>query len=340
MGKDKSRQKKRGKAAPLTFLDDYNLVQLIIAGEEKGWMEFYGRYRMEIEKFIRNYSPGTFTDTDVDLICDKVQERIMANDFKALRLYEGRCPFSNYLAMQVRWTILDNINRYLSGGRQVSLNDQLEHEMQGSHEEGHGKSKKEDEGFAYEMAADPDGKVPEAIFRLEDNLRWAFLLRYYDYFEFPKSEIRLLARKRGVSIRELMNQKNDLLEGTTNRLLESRRKKQSELEDKIQELSGRIQDLQREHDRVEVELQEEETTPTKELTRKEKKFLKLRGELERKNEKRDRLIGELKEGYGVVKTPYEIIAKILEANEITVRTWVMKAKEQLQEFERRFKKKH
>ncbi len=45
--------------------------------------------------------------------------------------------------------------------------------------------------------------LPQVLYILKDEERWAFLLRYYDYFGFPVEAIQGLARKRGMTIKDL-----------------------------------------------------------------------------------------------------------------------------------------
>lgn len=332
MGSDKPKQKKSEKAASRPFPEDYKLVQLIIARDVKTWEDFYSRHKSEIINFIKKYSPGTFTETDVEIICENVLHRIMANDFKALRIYNGDCPFRYFLARQVKWACLDYIKKCLPGFKQVSRDDLAKGEMEESSQDNRKRDKEE---LSYGIEEKISNKILDAVLCMNDPLRWAFLLRYYDYFDFPGREIRLLSQRRGISIREMKNLIVKLLDRHNNRLLESRRNKQHKLEETIEKLCDRVQMLQDRYDKSMKELTSATSGSSAMLNKKKERFLRLEKELEGRSKYRDRLIKQLEEGHGIVKTPYEIIAEILGANTITIRTWMMKAQQQLEQNRKR-----
>ena len=309
MDRDKSMDEKGDENTPESLKKDYELAQLLASGDGEVWEDFYERHKGDMKRYIGIIGTKIdryFDSDEIEEILHMVYFRIVNNNFKVLREYRGDCPLGKYISKQINWAVIDYL-RYRGGYRTVSI------ENCASNKDGDSKgleikdTKNNPQEELIEKEEILSGRLPEAIFTLNENHRQAFLLRYYDYFGFPLQERRNLARKRGISIRELNEEIIRLLDTPNRDLLERRRAERSMLEAKLTELFHKIQYLKNKH-----QLEQEE-----------------KDELDKLIEKRQELLRQWKEELGIVETPYNIIAQIMGENTNTIRSWVMRAKEAL-----------
>lgn len=171
--------------------EDYQFVRLLLSGDTDAWNRLYKELRKKLEIYIKRKYPNVFTDISVEEICDGVMKRLIENDYKALRNYRGDCNFSTYITKAADWETKDWLRKHseeLFTEHIDTLNDHA--------------PVCEDKASAIKSSymQESEEDIPDAVKFLSDDLRWAFLLRYYDYFGFPLEEIRLLAKKKGVLI--------------------------------------------------------------------------------------------------------------------------------------------
>jgi hypothetical protein len=314
------------------YAQDYTFAQLLISGNEKAWNVFYKEYREKLSKYIESRYPRTFTDTDVEEICDGVQRRLMANNYRALKTYKGKCSFGRYLAEATEWELKDWLRANTASLDRSSLDDPSIKVEVKSKSAQLSESEVLETDVTDETEENLAEEIPQVLYDiLSDEVRWAFLLRYYDYFGFPVSEIRLLSKRRGISIRVLTGKIIQLLECREQGLLESRRRNQQEMEDRLQKLFTDVSRLQHEQKRILNELTHVALEDSKGFQKKQQLLLELTARLEGKERRRELLLKQLRESRHIVKIPYEIIAEILGENSIsTVRSRVLIAKRQLQ----------
>ena len=315
------------------FPEDYRLAQMIIAGNEKAWEIFSQEYRRVATNYCTRYYSQMLTVDDIEEICDGVLKRLTAKDFKGLRGYKGG-KFSSFLTMHTRWEILDWIRRNMVKIKQVSLDG-----PQGSvdidtrfgiNDPGYDQIDEEIDRYKVKSLEKNIQLIPDTL--PDDHVRWTFYLRFYEYLGFPLNEIRLLAKKRGVSIKDLTAQINTLLESGTDGLIATRREKHNDIERKLSNLFVGMVDCSKKIKKLEDELMNKSIEEDTKLVKKWKQLLSFRESLEGKEEKRERLLREYREGSLVITTPYELISEILGVDKVsTIRTWFMKALEKVQE---------
>lgn len=298
------------------YPDDHQFAQSLLSGDSKSWDRFYNEFRKKLESYINRKYPNVFNPLAVEEICDGVGKRLMGNDFKAIRNYRGECTFSSYITKATDWEIKDWLRKHseeLLNEPIDTINDHI--------------SFKSKETYHNILSTEEREEIPEPIKSLSDDLRWAFLLRYYDYFGFPLDEIRLFAKKRGVSIGAITSKIIKFLEPEGEDVLHPQREKQTALQMRIQKLCFEIHKLDiKEHQLLaEDEYSQSFTGEGQTKTLKTVKDKRLR--LERKRE--DLLKNKSK---FIITTPYEVIAEILDEDNVsTIRSRIFLAKKQLTE---------
>ena len=102
------------------------LVTQLIAGSRAAWADFVGRYETIVCARIRRTGlelHRSLSASDVDDMCAEVFASLVANDFSALRRFEGRCQLSTWLGIIARRTCLKQLLRNrepnASGGSDV-----------------------------------------------------------------------------------------------------------------------------------------------------------------------------------------------------------------------------
>ena len=161
--------------------------------------------------------------------------------------------------------------------------------------------------------------IPEAVKALNDDLRLAFLMRYYDYFGFPSNEIRLIAKKKGISIGSITEKIVKHLDPGGQDILRPQREKQMAFQQRLQKLCYNIHKLTIKEHRLPNS--DDDDCRCDDLA-------EIRDRRSHLEKKRDDLLKD--KSKLVLTTPYEVIAEILgEDNVSTIRSRVFLAKKQL-----------
>lgn len=305
--------------SPLIFRDDYQYAQLLISGDSGAWDRFYRELRKKLAAYIDRRYPGVFSSVAVEEVCDGVNKRLTNNECRALREYRGECSFSSYITRAADWEVKDWLRRHAEELFHESLDDT---------------NSDKKEFISCEPADDPSSQeenemVPDIIRSLPDDLRWAFLLRYYDYFGFPADEIRSLARKKGVSIGSITEKIVRLLEPEGENILASQKEKQRTFNERLWKLCHGIHTLNMQEQRTLANeehaagVDQQGANLSAKLDVIRNKRLTLQG-------KRDALMKNT--ARMVITTPYEVVAEILGENNVsTIRSRMFLAKKQLAE---------
>lgn len=294
------------------YSDDYKYAQLLISGDADAWNRFYKEFREKLEIFIKRKYPNVFSDIVIEEICDGVGKRLLENDYKTLKDYRGDCTFSRYITNATDWEIKDWLRKH---------SDELFSDPIDTLPSNTNTLSISNDPTEYIVETEND--IPGTIESLNDDLRWAFLLRYYEYFGFPLEEIRLLAKKRGVLIGDITKIIINYLEPGGNDILRTQIDRQSSFQLRLQKLCYEIQKL----DKKEKELlRETEGEVTKVDPDRLNDIKNRRIKLEDKRKAVMKSNAKMP-----VTTPYEIITMILgEENISTIRSRVFHAKKELQ----------
>ena len=302
---------------PPAFPEDYRYVQLLLAGESMAWNGFYKELRRKLEAHIDRHYPGVFSSVAVEEICDGVGKRLISNDYKALRNYRGECSFSSYLCKATDWEIKDWLRRH---------SDELFHESIDAIGDDHMHRHhivQQEPSFTHQ-----EEEVPAPVSSLSDDLRWAFLLRYYDLFGFPLAEVRLAAKSKGLPIGHLTQKIIKYLEPEGEDCLAVQRAKQKATQERLQKLNVSIHELTVQEQQLTG--REDDKAAGSHDAKLEEKIGDVRDRLSRLAGKKEAM--KKRNTKNVVTTPYEIIAEILgEDNVSTIRSRVFLAKQQLRD---------
>lgn len=290
--------------------EDLAYVKSLAEGGAEAWGRFYSVNREKIGRFLSARYPGLGA-TDVEEVCDSVQTRLTKNNYKALKEYRGECSFESYIMTATGWAVKDWFKANSSKLLQVPLDENND----------------SDKSQSLHNPPIEESNTPELIKSLPDDLRQAFLLRYYDDFGFPPEEIRLLAQRTGRQIREITEVMIKYFSSEGENLLIRRRKEKSSLETRLQRCSFSISTLKRTEEKLSKKMascsdKRANTEIETELKEIEVKIISL--------ERRRDII--YKEVHAPTKAPYEIIAEVMSIDSVsTIRSWVKKAKELLAE---------
>ena len=289
------------------YYEDFQFTRMLLSGDADAWDRFYKEFHKKLEIYIKRKYPDVFSGIAIEEICDGVKNRLMDNEHKALRDYRGECTFSTYITKATDWETKDWLRKHSD----ELFNETIDPE-------------KEYKNRELEYSFSPDGKeeIPEPIKSLSNDLRWAFLLRHYDYFGFPFDEIRLLAKKNSIPIGSITKKIIKSLEPEGEDILRVQREKQRAFQLRLQKLCFEINKLTLKGQQL---LADEEHTQGIGNTEKLDMVKNRRSRLEAKREallkNKTRLI---------ITTPYEVIAEILgEENVSTIRSRIFLAKKQL-----------
>lgn len=296
------------------YSEDLYYANLLISGDNGAWNLFYKEYRKKVEAYTETKYPGVFGVSDIEDICDGVQKRLTNNDFRALREYRGNCRFSRYLTQQTDWEIKDWFKKNSHRLKEEPVEEALNRE----------------ELSTTDQLDEPQGNIFKAASSLPDDLRQALYLRYYDHFGFPPKEIRFLAKKRGIPIREISEMIIRHIELKDEDLLSTRRKNQEDFENRLQRLFSDTSKLRDRERRLLDKAKEAQRSGMEEEYRSAARELKeVRDRLASIEEKREMIKNE---GSTAVTTPYETIGMILgEDNLNTLRSRILHAKRKLKE---------
>lgn len=318
----------------MRFPEDIYYVNLLVSGENRAWDLFYKEYRRKLEVYIEARYPNIFGVSDIENICDGVQNRLRNNDCRTLREYEGNCTFARYLTQATDWEIKDWFKKNSHRLSEEPIEDALNREELSTKDQLDNLFDTEDCAEDAAIESDLPGDVKKnnlgPISSLPDDLRHAFLLRYYDQFGFPPEEIRLISKKRGLPIREISKMIIRHLELKDEDLLSSRRENQQAFEERLQRLFSGISRLRDKERKLLEKLRAAGESGKKEgCADLEQKLKEIKEKLASKEEKREHL---KEEGNTAVTTPYGTIGMILgEENLSTVRSRVFHAKRMLKD---------
>ncbi len=292
--------------------EDYEFTWSLLSGASDAWDRFYNEFRKKIAALINRKYPNVFSGIAVEEIFDGVCKRLIENDFRALREYRGECSFSSYITRAAEWEIKDWLRRH----SEELLHDPIDTIG------GDGKEI-EDYSSLPDAAIDAEkNELPYAVKALNDDLRFAFLLRYYDYFGFPLDEIRLLAKKKGIPIGIVTQRIVRFLDPEGKDILRVQREKQKALQERLQKVCYGIHNLDIKEHRLTDDENHEDT--------RSEKIQELRSRRSKLERKRDALLKD--KARFIITTPYEVVAEILaEDNVSTIRSRVFLAKKQLAE---------
>lgn len=296
------------------YPDDFQFVQLLLSGDTDAWNRFYKEFRTKLDIYINQRYPSIFGDIETEEICDGVMKRLTENDYKTLNSYRGECTFSTYLTKTTDWEIKDWLRKHSEELFREPIEDAIE--------------SKSNEFDNAPLTLEKEGNLPEPIKSLSDDLRWAFLLRYYDYFGFPLEEIRLLASKKGVPIGSITKKIIKFLEPEGEDLLSVQREKQKAFQLRLQKLCVEIRNLTKREQKLLDEV-EKNSLYYEPRDKEQSKKLDIIKERHIKLEKRKKALLNKSTGF-VITTSYKFIAEILgEDNISTIRSRVLMAKKQL-----------
>jgi RNA polymerase sigma factor (sigma-70 family) len=287
------------------YKEDYKYATQLLSGDAVAWDRLYSEFRRKLEAYINRRYPGVFGSIAIEEIFDGVGKRLIENDFKVLREYRGECSFSTYVTRATEWEIKDWLRKH---------SEELMSESVDTIGNDDKVSKGREAGHA-SLQIEEQEDIPDAIKSLSDDLRFAFLLRYYDFFGFPLDEIRLLAKKKGVTIGSITEKIVRLLDPAGEDVLGSQREKQQVFRQRLQKVCYEIHKLTvKEH-----RLAESDARSADDETGSRRSSLE---------KKRDIL---MKDGSKfVITTPYEVIVEILGENNVsTIRSRVFLAKKEL-----------
>lgn len=298
-----------------SFPQDHNYAQRLISGETVAWDSFYKEYRKKIETFIERKYVSVFGSVAVEEIYDGVIKRLISNDYKALRSYRGECSFSSYLTRATDWEIKDWLRRHSDELFHESIDAIGDDPTCGHRVEPQAPS-----------VTHQEKEIPQPVSALNNDLRWAFLLRYYDLFGFPLAEIRLVAKTKGLPISQVTQKIINFLEPEGKDVLAVQKAKQRATQERLQKLTASIHEVNVREQQLSGREDHGATVPQD--TKIDEKIGVVRDRLSRLKEKKAAL--ENKNTKDVVTTPYEVIAEILgEDNVSTIRSRVFLAKQQL-----------
>ena len=291
----------------ITYSDDFQFAQMLLSGDADAWDRFYKEFHKKLELYIKRKYPDVFSEIAIEEICDGVKRRLIDNEYKALKDYRGECDFSTYVTKATDWETKDWLRKHSD----ELFNEPIDPEKEYKNRESE-----------YSFSPDEKEEIPKSIKPLSDDLRWAFLLRHYDYFGFPFDEMRLLAKKNSITIGSITKKIIKFLEPEGEDILRVQRQKQRVFQLRLQKLCFEINKLTVKEQQL---LADEEYTQGIRNTEKLDIVKNRRSRLEAKREallkNKTRLI---------ITTPYEVIAEILgEENVSTIRSRVFLAKKQL-----------
>lgn len=278
------------------------------------WVQFEHELAMKTSSYIEAKYPDVFSDTHKEEICQGVIVRLRANNCRVLAEFRGECTLSTYVGNQITWEIQDWLRKN---------SDRLfEIHVDPSERDGRPDPvvRSDQEIFPQFDDSMSEEEVFEVLGCLHNECRWAFFLRYYHFFGFPPAEIRSLAHKRGVPIKNITELLVTYFETENTNVLATQVKNKEKVLDLLGRINQQMRSLDFERRSLSIreggkKLTEGNTEIAAELKRLEVKRQKVRN-----NEKY------------IITTPYYVIAEILGTKSLnTVRGLVFSAKRQLRE---------
>jgi DNA-directed RNA polymerase specialized sigma24 family protein len=294
----------------IAYQEDYEFTKQLFSGGSDAWDRFYNEFRKKLEIYISLKYPDTFGVAAIEEIFDGVGKRLIENDFKALRGYRGECSFSTYITKATEWEIKDWLRKH-SGELMNEPIDTIgtDYKISKNYESRHAA-----------LHLEEQENIPPSIKSLKDDLRFAFLLRYYDYFGFPPDEIRRLAKKKGIPSGSITEKIAKFFDPAGKDILRVQREQQSAFQKRLQKVCYEIHKLNiKEHSAVNNDYYD---------AKRSDNLAEIRNRRSDLEKKRDNLLKD--KSKVVITTPYEVVAEILgEDNVSTIRSRVFLAKKQL-----------
>ena len=307
------------------FPDDYAFAQRLIIGSDEAWREHLKQWKIRSAAYIERRYPGLFNDDDKENILQEMEARLLKNDRKYLRDYRGMQSLSKHIEQQLEWATLTELrNRtvdLLSGDEYDDENEDVKgpESPKNNADEGTG-------GIGSEGERDKP-EIPPCIMELPDNQRWVYLLRYYDDFGFPDSEIALLAKRRNMSQKKLSKLIDGLLEPTGQDVLAKKRADLTAANERIDKYLTKIYLFTIDRQKLEKDI-EDEVMGGVDVRMTREKVEEIDDEITKTRQKLERAIAERSESS--IETPYEVVGQILgEENMNTLRSRLLSARKKL-----------
>jgi len=286
------------------FTEDLQIAHLLIEGNTDAWNKFYKELETKYPAFVEEKYPGLFSDVMIEEILDILKQRLETKQFAVLKSYKGGCTLSSWITKQLDWSIKTWLRKHekelqLSAGDSDTSDEEHLNQAQ----------------YIYPLEPESD-TLPKVLYILKDEERWAFLLRYYDYFGFPVEAIQGLAKKRGMTIKDLTVEIVRAFHGESGALPQKRIKKTKMLET-LERLFFDVLLLQRK----EQTLSADPVFPglrASIVAKRQKKLTSVQTKLQRKEMQRIEELDKLK-GF-VITTPYDVVSRLMGVeSEVTVR---------------------
>lgn len=313
------------KRAP-RFPDDCAFAQRLITDNNEAWREHLKQWKIRSAAYIERRYPGLFNDDDKENILQEMEARLLKNDRKYLRDYRGMQSLSKYIEQQLEWATLTELRK-----RTVDLlaGDEYDDEENEDVKGPESLKNNADEGTGGIGSGEERDKleIPPCIMELPDDQRWVYLLRYYDDFGFPDSEIALLAKRRNMSPKKLSRLIDDLLEPTGQDVLAKKRVDLAAANERIDKYLTKIYLFTIEQQKLAKDI-EGEVMGGVDVRMTREKFEELDDEITKTRQKFQRAIAE--RGESSIETSYEIVGQILgEENMNTLRSRLLSARKKL-----------
>ena len=318
----------RQQVVPPRFPDDYAFAQQLVKGTREAWGEHFRRWKTKSALYIERRYPGIFNNQDKENILQEMEIRLLKDDRKNLRAYEGMQSLSKHIEQQLEWTILTEL-------RNRAIDLLADDECDGSENVEAQDTDIADgataiaAGSAGPVPLPMEAEIPQCIMDLPDMQRWVYLLRYYDDFGFPGSEIALVAKQRAMPADKLARLIEDLLEPTPTgqNVLTRKREDLSASDERIQKRFTKIYLLSLEKQKLEREINGEIMGGV-DVAMVRERLREIGREIGKARRTLELALGE--RGDAIIETSYEVIGQILgEENMNTLRGRLLSAKKKL-----------
>lgn len=195
-------------------------------------------------------------------------------------------------------------------------------------------TKTDDQGYEYRMiedTPDPRSSSPEeenmdsaffeALYSMNLDLRIVFKLSYIYYIDLNQEEMNRIMERTKIPVKELIRQIADLKHTLSEKELKNR-----EAEDKITSLYMSILELKTRREQL---LIKGFGVAPDQVIRREQELEKINTAIDKKYRQREKLLEKKEKGGFIVRTPYKIIAELLDMPEGSVSVHMMRAVEKM-----------
>lgn len=308
------------------FPDDYAFAKRLIADNDEAWREHLRQWKTRSAAYIERRYPGQFNGDDKENILQEMEARLLKDDRKYLRDYRGMQSLSKHFEQQLEWTILTELRK-----RAVDLlaGDEYDDEDNENAKGPESPENNSGEGAEGIGPGEEHGKpeIPPCLMGLPDDQRWVYLLRYYDDFGFPDSEIALLAKKRNMSPKILSRLIDELLEPTGQDVLAKKRADLAAANERIDKYLTKIYLLSIEQQKLEKDI-EGEVMGGVDIRMTRDRLEEIENKIAKARQKLERAIAE--RGESSIETSYEVIGQILGEEKMnTLRSRLLSARKKL-----------